>query len=48
MHVIKALYGLLESAMLFYKKLSKDLIDFGFEFNPYDPCVAKKNVKAIS
>ncbi|KAG7373146.1 reverse transcriptase RNA-dependent DNA polymerase [Nitzschia inconspicua] len=43
-HLIKALYGMLVSAMLFYKKLKQDLIDYGFEINPYDPCVANKIV----
>jgi hypothetical protein len=32
------------SAMLFYKKLKNDLIEIGFELNPYDPCVANKIV----
>ena len=41
-HLIKALYGMLVSAMLFYKKLKKDLIKYGFKINPYDPCVANK------
>ncbi len=36
----KALYGLLKSALLFYKKLSGDLKNYGFTINPYDPCVA--------
>ena len=36
----KALYGLLQSALLFYKKLRKDLEGYGFVINPYDPCVA--------
>jgi hypothetical protein len=36
----KALYGLLRSALLFYKKLVKDLENYGFEINPYDPCIA--------
>jgi hypothetical protein len=35
---------LLESAMLFYKKLVKDLTAYGFEINPYDPYVANKIV----
>jgi hypothetical protein len=43
--VLKALYGMLESSLLFYKKLCKDLIEIGFEINPYDPCVANKIVK---
>ena len=36
----KALYGLLQSALLFYSKLRTELEDFGFAVNPYDPCVA--------
>jgi hypothetical protein len=43
-HIIKALYGLLASAMIFYKKLVGHLIELGFEVNPYDPCVANKMV----
>ena len=39
-HMNKALYGLLQSALLFYKKLRKDLEDYGFKINLYDPCVA--------
>jgi hypothetical protein len=39
----KALYNLLRSAILFYKKLVKDLKNYEMPFviNPYDPCVAK-------
>ena len=40
----KALYGLLQSPLLFYHKLRKELEDYGFEVNPYDPCVANKVV----
>ena len=43
-HITKAIYGLLVSAMLFYKKLLADLIKYGFTVNPYDPCVANKMV----
>jgi hypothetical protein len=43
-HVRKALYGLLESAMLFYKRLVMDLQQYGFKLNPYEPCVANKVV----
>ncbi len=43
-HLHKALYGLLKSALLFYKKLSSDLKQNGFTINPYDPCVANKQV----
>ena len=28
--------------MLFYCKLTKALLSYGFELNPYDPCVANK------
>ena len=40
----RALYGMLRSALLFYKKLRKDLESQGFVVNPYDPCVANKIV----
>ena len=43
--VLKAIYGMLQSALLFYKKLRKDLESFGFVVNPYDPCVANKTVQ---
>ena len=42
--VLKAIYGMLQSALLFYKKIRNDLIENGFEINPYDPCVANKMV----
>jgi hypothetical protein len=41
----KALYGCLKSALLFYKKLSGDLTEMGFNINPYDPCVANKLIE---
>jgi hypothetical protein len=40
----KALYGLLRSALLFYKKLVANLESDGFVLNPYDPCVPNKVV----
>ena len=40
----KAMYGLLKSALLFYKKLVADLKQIGFSLNPYDPCVANRDV----
>ncbi len=39
----KALYGLMRASLLFYMKLRKELEDFGFVVNPYDPCVANKD-----
>jgi hypothetical protein len=38
----KALYGCIESAKLFYDHISKTLMEFGFERNPYDICVFNK------
>ena len=38
----KALYGIMQAAILFYKKLSADLLTAGFTINAYDPCVENK------
>ena len=40
----KAIYGLLRSALLFYRKLVIDLEGNGFVLNPYDPCITNKEV----
>jgi hypothetical protein len=45
--VKKAIYGMLESVLLFYKNLSGDLVKYGFDVNPYDPCVANKSCNQI-
>ena len=42
--VLRALYGMLVAALLWYKKFKNDLEQEGFEFNPYDSCVANKMV----
>ncbi|KAL7571930.1 hypothetical protein ACA910_006562 [Epithemia clementina (nom. ined.)] len=42
--VTKAIYGMLVSALLFYKKLKKDLEEIGFEVNPYDPYIANQMI----
>ena len=42
--LLKALYGTLRAALLFWKRLSKQLVDWGFEINPYDWCVTNKMV----
>ena len=44
MKIHKALYGLLHSALLFYRKLVGDLEAEGLTINPYEPCVANKIV----
>ena len=38
----KALYGCIQSAMLWYDLFRTTLEKMGFEVNPYDPCVANK------
>jgi hypothetical protein len=40
----KALYGMLQSSLLYYKKFHKDIESIGFEVNPYNPCVANRIV----
>mmetsp|Transcript_11837 Transcript_11837/g.17121 ORF Transcript_11837/g.17121 Transcript_11837/m.17121 type:complete len:448 (-) Transcript_11837:440-1783(-) len=44
--LLKALYGMMQSSMLFYKKLVSDLKTIGFELNPYDPCIANRSVNS--
>ena len=44
LQVLKALYGMLVAALLWYKKFRKDLESVGFKFNPYDPCVCNRDV----
>jgi hypothetical protein len=42
--MLKALYGMLISSILYYKKFRKDIESIGFEVNPYDICVANPKV----
>ena len=42
--VSKALYGILRAALLFYRKLRKNLEEMDFVMNPYDPCVVNRDV----
>ena len=44
LRVIRALYGCLESALLWYNLYSSTLQDMGFILNPYDNCVANKMI----
>ena len=39
----KALYGTLQSVLLFWRKLSKQLKDWGFEINPYNVFIGSKS-----
>ena len=45
LRVLKYIYGILQSYLLSYIKMRKDLETDGFKFNPYDPCVANKIIK---
>ena len=40
--MLKALYGTLRAARLFWERLSRVLVSWGFVINPYDSCVANK------
>jgi hypothetical protein len=40
-----AIYGTMVASLLYYRKFCKSLTSIGFEFNPYDPCVANKIIK---
>ena len=42
--LIKAIYGCVQSALLWYKMFHQHLKHLGFVINPYDPCVANKNI----
>ena len=45
MELQKALCGTLKAALLFWKRLSSQLVKWGFELNPYDTWVANKMIK---
>ena len=40
--MLRALYGMIQSALLFYKKFRSDIETIGFKVNDYDPCVANR------
>ena len=42
LRLLKALYGCVKSALLWYELFSTTLKDMGFVLNPYDECVANK------
>ena len=41
----KAIYGMLEAGLMWYKKFRTDLESIGFRLNPYDVCVPNRNVR---
>ena len=42
--LLKALYGTIRAARLFWERMSKQLVEWGFTPNPYDSCVMNKMV----
>jgi hypothetical protein len=42
--LVKALYGCVKSALLWYELFSETLKQMGFVLNPYDSCVANKTI----
>jgi hypothetical protein len=43
--LLNALYGIMKAALLYYQRFVINLQSIGLKINPYDPCVANKNVK---
>ena len=41
----KALYGILQAALLFWKLLSDIKIECGFKLNDYNKCIENKTIK---
>ena len=46
-HLAKALYSTLQATYLFWKDLTGYLIKQGFELNPYNNCVANKQINSM-
>lgn len=42
--LLKALYGCVQSALLWYELFSGSLVDMGFELNPFDMCIANATI----
>ena len=42
--LVKALYGTIRTALIFWRKFTKQITKWGFTVNPYDWCVANKIV----
>ena len=43
--LVKALYGAIHAALIFWRKFTKQITEWGFTVNPYDWCVANKMVR---
>ena len=44
LRVLRALYGCIQSALLWYNLFASTLKGMGFKVNPYDQCVANKDI----
>ena len=44
MHLMKALYGCIKLALVWYKVITGELREMGFKLNPYNKCVANKMI----
>jgi len=45
LQLLKALYGCVQSALLWYNLFLNTLVQLGFKLNPYDLCVANSQIK---
>ena len=45
LRLLKALYGCIESALLWYLLYTETLVKLGFKLNPYDKCVANQMIQ---
>ena len=43
-HILRAIYGMLQSGLLYYKKFRAAIEGRGYVVNDYDPCVANKMI----
>ena len=43
--ILKAIYGIIESDLIWYELYMSVLKNMGFQLNPYDMCVANKDIK---
>ena len=43
--VLKAIYGLIESALIRYDVYTEVLVDMDFVLNPYDKCISNKMIQ---
>ena len=47
LEIVRAIYDMLETALMWYRHFCTDLEDTGFHFHDYDPCIAFKVVDGM-